>query len=121
MTALVWIGVALLGGVGAVLRFRLDRLVESRVAGELPLGTLTVNLVGSFALGVLTGAGVTGDALLLAGTAVLGSFTTFSTLMLETERLAEDGDDPVALLNLGLSLVAGLAVTALGWALGAAL
>jgi CrcB protein len=117
----IWLAVGALGGAGALLRFRLDGLVQSRVAGELPLGTLTVNLVGSLALGVLRGADVTGDALLLAGTAVIGSFTTFSTLILETERLAEDGDDPVALLNLGLSLVAGFAAVALGWALGAAL
>lgn len=120
MSGAVWIGVAALGGVGALLRFRLDALVQLRAAGELPLGTLAVNLLGSFALGLLRGAGVGGDAMLLAGTAVLGSFTTFSTWMLETERLGEDGDDRVALLNLGLSIGGGLAAALLGWAIGAA-
>lgn len=120
MSAAVWIGIAVLGGIGAILRFHVDAFIQSRVRSELPLGTLTVNLVGSFALGVLTGAGVAGDALLLAGTAVLGSFTTFSTWMLETERLAEDGDDGVAGLNVLLSTVAGLAAAALGWLVGAA-
>jgi len=86
MTILVWLGVALLGGVGVLLRFRLDGVVQGRFGGEFPLGTLAVNLLGSFALGLLTGLSVTGNALLLAGTATLGSFTTFSTWMLETER-----------------------------------
>ena len=121
MSAAVWIGVGLLGGVGAVLRFRLDALVERHAGGEFPLGTLTVNTAGSFALGILTGAGVGGDALLLAGTAVLGSFTTFSTWMLETERLVEDGDDAPAALNVVVSVAAGLAAALAGWAIGAVL
>jgi CrcB protein len=121
MTALVWIGVALLGGVGALLRFRLDALVQVRFAGEFPLGTFAVNLAGSFCLGVLTGLSVTGDTLLLAGTALLGSFTTFSTWMLETERLGEEGQERLALLNLGVSFGGGLAAALLGWVLGAAL
>lgn len=121
MTALTWLGVALLGGVGAILRLRLDELVQVRAGGELPLGTLTVNLLGSLALGVLGGAGVGGDAMLLGGTAVLGSFTTFSTWMLETERLAEDGDDRIALVNVGLALGGGLAAALLGWGIGASL
>lgn len=121
MSLLVWIGIGLLGGVGAILRFRIDALVQLRAAGEFPFGTLIVNLSGSFALGVLTGAGVTGDALLLAGTAVIGSFTTFSTWMLETERLGEEGDGGIALVNLGLSVLGGLAVALVGWGIGAAL
>jgi hypothetical protein len=77
--AVTWLGVALLGGVGALTRFGLDALVQRRIRGDFPLGTYAVNLSGSFALGLLTGLAVTGTALLLAGTAVLGSFTTFST------------------------------------------
>ncbi len=120
MTMLVWLGVALLGGVGALLRFRLDALVQLRADGDFPLGTLVVNLLGSFVLGVLRGAGIGGETSLLAGTAVLGSFTTFSTWILETERLSEEGDDAVALLNLGISLVGGLGAALLGWEVGAA-
>ena len=48
---------------------------------------------------MLHGAGVTGDALLLAGTALLGSFTTFSTWMVQSERLAAEGDGALALAN----------------------
>ena len=121
MSVVVWLAAGALGGIGALLRFHLDAAVQGRASGELPVGTLAVNVVGSLALGVLTGAGVAGDALLLAGTAVIGSFTTFSTWMLETQRLAEDGDDRIALVNVALPLAAGLAAAAAGWALGAAL
>ena len=121
MSLLVWIGVALLGGLAALLRFRLDAFVQTRVAGEFPLGTLVVNLSGSFCLGLLVGLSVAGDALLLAGTATLGSFTTFSTWMLETERLGEEGEERLAGANIVVSLIAGLAATIAGWLLGAAL
>jgi CrcB protein len=70
---------------------------------------------------VLAGAGVGGDAALLAGAALLGSYTTFSTWMLESQRLAEEGDGWLALLNIALPLALGLAAAAAGWALGAAL
>ena len=73
-TPLVWIAVALAGGLGAILRFELDGAVQGRLAGEFPFGTLTVNGLGSFLLGLLHGAGVTGDQLLLAGVALLGSY-----------------------------------------------
>jgi len=120
-TALVWVGAALLGGVGALARFHLDSFVELPAVGEFPLGTLAVNLLGSFCLGLLTGLSITGDALLLEGTATLGSFTTFSTVMLETERLGEEGESRLALANLAISFAGGLVAAALGWILGAAL
>jgi fluoride exporter len=109
---------ALVGGVGAVARFQIDERVQEHVAGEFPFGTLVVNVSGSFVLGLLTGAGVTGDALFVLGTGFLGSFTTFSTWMLESERLGEEGDERLGLVNLGISFVAGLAAAALGWAIG---
>jgi len=119
--AAVVAGVLLLGGLGAVARFAVDSLVERRNASELPLGTFAINVGGSFVLGVLTGASVTPTALLLSGTALLGSFTTFSTWVFETERLAEDGELVLALVNVGASLAAGLALAVGGFALGAAL
>jgi fluoride exporter len=59
-------------------------------------------------------------SLLLSGTALLGSFTTFSTWMVQSERLAEDGESSLALVNVAGSLTVGLAAVVLGWALGAA-
>ena len=111
---LTWAGVAALGGVGAVARYLVIEAVPSR---DFPWGTLVVNLSGALALGVLDGAGVAGDALLLAGTATLGAYTTFSTWMLDSLRLG--GVRRWA--NLGGSLAAGLGTVALGEALGRAL
>ncbi|HEV8649306.1 MAG TPA: fluoride efflux transporter CrcB [Actinomycetes bacterium] len=121
MTALVWFGVGLLGGLGALGRFAIDAVVSSRAGRQFPVGTLVVNLPGAVALGLLVGLPVTGRALLLAGTAAIGSYTTFSTWMFETHRLSEDGELGPAAVNVGLSLVAGLLAAALGRAIGGAL
>jgi CrcB protein len=120
VTALLWIGVAFVSGLGAVLRFALHTAVGRRITGTFPYGTLAVNLLGSLILGVLHGAGVTGDALLLTGTALLGSFTTFSAWMVETERLARARERRLAAVNVLVSLALGMAAVALGWAAGAA-
>ena len=121
MTALVVAGVGLLGGVGAVARFTLDGAVASRTASAFPFGTLAVNLSGALVLGVLHGAGVGDDALRLAGTGLLGAYTTFSTWSLESHRLGEDGRLRLGVANLLVSLVLGLACAWLGDRLGAGL
>ncbi|TMM01180.1 MAG: fluoride efflux transporter CrcB [Actinobacteria bacterium] len=118
---LLWAAVGALGGAGAVARFALDAAVAVRARGVFPLGTLAVNLSGAFALGLLAGVALHGDALLLAGTATLGSYTTFSTWMLETQRLGEDGAYAPMVANAIASLACGLGAAALGRALGGAL
>ena len=115
---LLWIGIALLGGVGAVARFGVDLAVSRRAAVAFPFGTLAVNVSGSALLGVLDGAGVTGDALMLAGTAVLGSYTTFSTWLLQSDQLRHEREEALLWANLVGSLLLGLAAVALGRALG---
>jgi fluoride exporter len=119
MSAWAWAAVALLGGVGASARFLLDAFVSARARGDFPLGTLAVNTSGSLLLGLLAGLTVSGDALVLAGTATLGSFTTFSTWMLETQRLAEDARLRIVLVNVLFSVIAGVAAVALGRTIGA--
>jgi CrcB protein len=114
LSANVLIGAAALGGLGAILRFLMDGAVGSRSTTAFPLGTLTVNLLGALVLGVLVGAGASGDALKLIGLGLLGGFTTFSTWVFETHRLAEDGLVRVASLNIGLSLALGIAAVWLG-------
>jgi CrcB protein len=121
VSALTLAGIAVIGGFGALARLLLDGSVSARVGRGFPWGTLVVNLSGAFALGVLAGAAVSGDALRLAGTGFLGAYTTFSTWMLETHRLAEDGRGRPALLNVGVSLAAGLLCAWLGRELGMAL
>jgi len=114
----VWVGVAVLGGAGAIGRFLLDGTVAARAGRWFPFGTLTVNLSGAFLLGLLTGLAAHGDAEVLAGAATLGSYTTFSTWMLETHRLAEDGEARRAALNLAVSLAIGVGAASLGRAIG---
>jgi CrcB protein len=117
---LLWLAIGLVGGAGAVGRFLLDGAVSSRTGG-FPYGTLTINLSGSALLGLLAGISLTGDALLIAGTGLLGSYTTFSTWMFETHRLSEDGELRPAVANVALSLAAGVGAAALGRLIGGAL
>ncbi len=113
--------VVVCGGTGAVARFLVDGLVQSRRRTEWPLGTLVVNVSGSFLLGLLAGLAAPHRTMLILGTATIGSYTTFSTWMLETHRPAEDGDRRLAWQNLAFSIVAGLGAVALGKAAGGAL
>ncbi len=108
-------------GVGATARFLLDAAVQSRRGTGFPLGTLVVNLGGAFLLGLLAGLAPPSRLMLVLGTATIGSYTTFSTWMLETHRPLEDGEPRVARWNLAVSLAAGLGAVALGHALGRAL
>jgi len=117
-SVVLWAGVCVLGGLGALARFGVDSLVSARTLSRFPLGTLAVNVSGALILGVLAGAALGHDEYLLTGTAVIGSYTTFSTWQLEAHRLAEDGLRSPAVLNLLLSLALGLGAVALGRALG---
>jgi CrcB protein len=117
----VWIAVAAVGGLGAIARFVLDSLISLRAGRDFPFGTLIVNVSGALVLGLLTGLAVSGDLLVIAGTATIGSYTTFSTWMLETHRLAEDSQPARAIVNALLSLAAGFGAAALGRWIGAQL
>jgi fluoride exporter len=115
MTAvIVWTGVLLAGGAGAVLRFVVDGAVARRAARSIPFGTLTVNISGAALLGLLGGLALSRHAALLADTAFIGSYTTFSTWMLETQRLGEERQVRHAVTNLVASIVLGIAAALLG-------
>lgn len=118
--------IAVGGAAGAVTRFVLDTAVTQRLGGGFPWGTLAVNASGSFALGVLFALAVERAALpadirgpLMIG--FLGAYTTFSTLMLESWRLAEDGALALALVNLAGSVMIGMVAVFAGLVLGRAL
>jgi fluoride exporter len=119
VNALVWAGVVVIGGAGAVVRFLADGVVTSAAGRDFPFGTLAVNLSGAVILGLLTGLALGHDQALLAGTAAVGSYTTFSTWMLETQRLTEERQHRKAAVNLVASLVLGVAAAALGRLIGA--
>jgi fluoride exporter len=115
------LAIAAVGGLGAIARFLLDGAVSSQLGRVFPFGTLAVNLTGAFALGVLDGAGVGGNALRIAGVGFLGAYTTFSTWALEAHRLGEDGRMRLGLANLLVSLALGLGCAWLGRQVGLAL
>jgi CrcB protein len=69
---------------------------------------------------VLAGAGVAGRPLLVLGSGFLGGYTTFSTWMVESQRLGEEGATRLLLLNLAAPLLLGFGALAAGWAVGSA-
>lgn len=75
------------GIVGAILRYLVGIAVTNNT---LPIGTLAVNIIGSFALGLFTFTSISDDMLLLLGTGACGSFTTFSSFAVDTVELWED-------------------------------
>jgi len=117
MNVLIWVGVMLIGGTGSVVRFLADGLVGA-ADRDFPFGTLAVNVSGAVILGLITGLALGHEQALLAGTAAVGSYTTFSTWMLETQRLTEERQYRMAAVNVIASLALGIAAAALGRLLG---
>jgi fluoride exporter len=119
MNILIWTAVALIGGAGSVTRFLLDGAISTTSGRDFPLGTMVVNISGAVILGLLTGLALSHTQALLAGTAAVGSYTTFSTWMLETQRLGEERQYRKAIVNVAASLVLGVAAAGLGRLIGA--
>lgn len=115
---LLWGAIAVAGGLGAYARFRLDGAIARRARGAFPWGTFTVNVSGALAAGLVAGAGVTGALGTLLAVGVIGSFTTFSTWLLEAQRLAEEGRIPLAAATVAAGACAGLGAALAGWAIG---
>jgi len=98
------------GALGALLRYWVGQRVD--VEG-FPLGTVTVNVGGSFLLGLVTFGGLEGQLALLLGTGLCGSFTTYSSFSFETVRLYETGERARAAANAAGTLLACLLATGL--------
>lgn len=116
----------ILGGmIGAPLRYLTDRFVQARHDTVFPWGTFTVNVTGSFILGLLTGATVAGAApqslQLFLGTGLCGALTTYSTFSYETAQLVQGGARFLAVANVGASVIAGLGAAFIGAALSQAI
>lgn len=118
-----WLWVCLGAAVGAPARYLADRAIQARHDSAMPWGTLGVNVLGSLVLGLLAGLTPTHDvpsqALLAVGTGWCGALTTYSAFGYETLRLAQDRARGLALLNVAITLAAGLAAATLGYAIGA--
>ncbi|WP_432544146.1 fluoride efflux transporter FluC [Kineococcus sp. SYSU DK002] len=108
---------ALAGGAGAAARFGLDGAVRDRWPSRFPWGTLLVNVLGSLLLGFLTGLVLDGADrrwLLVLGVGFCGGFTTFSTVMADTVRLARERQWWLAAGNVLVNLAATVVAAALG-------
>ena len=121
MSPAAWVAVGVVGGAAAVARVLIDSAVTARTEHPFPLGILAINLLGTLALGLVAGAALEGDALIIVAGGGIGSFTTYSTWILDSHRLADAGHTDLVWLNIGLSLVAGFAAVVFGHWLGDAL
>lgn len=116
------IAVALGGAAGALLRYIVSLAIDESQPSLFPFGTLTVNLLGCFAMGVLwawlpqTGIGANGRLLLTTG--MLGALTTFSTFSLQTFLLLETEAWLLGIANIVVSVVLGLLLLWLGIGVG---
>ena len=121
---LILIGIG--GFAGAISRYLVDGFVTDRTAGAFPWGTLVVNATGSFVLGLLFAA-TTERAILPADIrgpvmiGFIGAYTTFSTFMLESWVLIENGSYASAVANLGGSVLLGLVAVVAGLTVGRAI
>jgi CrcB protein len=111
--------VALGGALGATLRYAVSEWVSVE---SFPYATLSVNLLGSFLLGVLA-VGLAQNLLsanmaLLLGMGVLGAFTTMSTFSLETVQMFEQGKGSLAIVYVALTMALGPLLALLGWKIG---
>jgi CrcB protein len=119
------LALATAAALGAVARDLVDVAVQRRTSATWPLGTLAVNLTGSFVLGFLVGLGLyhslSDPVRTVAGTGFVGAYTTFSTFSYETVRLLQDGSRRTALLNVAVGTAGGLTAATLGLALAGTL
>ncbi|MEA5455407.1 CrcB family protein [Sinomonas sp. JGH33] len=117
MTTVAVILLGLAGGVGAGARFVLDGVVRSKARTALPWGTITINVTGSFLLGLVAGALTRGAPLelqMIAGTGFLGGYTTFSTASVETVRLIQSRRPGIAVVNAAGTFAATLIAATAG-------
>ena len=111
------IGLVALGGAfGAALRYAVSEFLTS---DTFPYATLSVNLVGSFLLGILT-VGLaqnllTSNMALLLGTGVLGAFTTMSTFSVETIQMFDQGDTASGMVYVLITMMLSPVLALLGW------
>jgi CrcB protein len=112
--------------IGGVFRYLLTAYVQQHTGTEFPLGTLTVNIVGSLLLGIflryaLGSQEISAETRALLTTGFCGGFTTFSTFSYESVRLLQDGDYRRAATYVLASVAVSLAAMFLGLAIGAQL
>ena len=124
LIGLAW--VALGSALGGTARFFVSGIISRHIGETFPWGTMVVNITGAFAIGVIAAAAIRHvsfhvlDPWQFAVVGILGSYTTVSSLSLQTLALARDGEYARAGANVLLSLALGLSAVALGFAVGSA-
>ena len=101
--------------IGGIFRYLLSVLIQSKTATHFPLGTLTVNIIGCFFIGIVIGffdkGQISNEWKLFLATGVIGGFTTFLAFSIETFALFREGHTGYALLYVFGSVVLGLLAT----------
>jgi CrcB protein len=115
--------VAVGGVAGCLARYWLAGTVQRLGSWDFPLGTLAVNLLGSFVIGAVVALSLERGAIgantrLLLATGFCGGFTTMSTFSYETLALLRDGQTGLALGNVGGTVLGGVAAVWVGQMLG---
>ena len=120
-----WIGVAVGGAMGSVARFWLANAMTALTGPRFPWGTLLINVVGSFVIGLVAGISlpparfaVHPDIRIFLMTGVCGGFTTFSAFSLQTLNLLQAGEPIPAFGYAAGSVLLCVIATWCGWALG---
>ena len=117
IVALVGIG----SFIGGSLRYLIAQMVQSKFLSAFPYGTLTVNIVGCFVIGLVFGLSIkmnlSPEWRLFLATGICGGFTTFSSFSLETMQLLREGQSFFAMLYVAASILIGLLAVYLGMTL----
>jgi len=118
MTNLLWVGCG--GFIGSICRYSLNGLIQRFLTQPwLPYGTLVINLLGCFLIGLLSGLSemrqfLSPEFRLMVFIGLLGGFTTFSTFGYESYGLAKNGDFSATLFNIAIHVIFGLFAVWLG-------
>jgi CrcB protein len=123
---LTWLAIAIGGALGSIARHGVNQLMHTRTSTRFPLGTVAVNVVGCFVIGLLAGL-LASDRIELrfhwrefVFVGLLGGFTTFSTFGLDTFMLARTHSVSQAAINVIAQVVGGLLAVWIGYQLGLA-
>lgn len=118
-----WIMLIAGGSLGTMARYTVSSYMHQSLGSKFPIGTIMVNLIGCFLMGLLVmlaeeKALLSHDIKIFLTIGFLGAFTTFSTFAMETVHLMKAGDSTAALWNIAISVFGGLIVFMLGaqWA-----
>lgn len=116
---LVLVGIG--GFFGAIARYSISKQLNNNPKRWLPLGTLTVNLLGALLLGIITGAKADISISLLFGTGFMGAFTTFSTLKLEMTQMLVKNQTVNFFLYTIITYGCGIILAYIGYLIGMSL